>query len=101
MNIVHVSRAELRNLFVKNGVWTALQQQAAYKCEAKDKVSIPVKAGHTPAGGVQIIHKWSTPGGRHMVTTHSVLDADGWPVHWDEKDLIVGDKKYVHDKRLD
>ena len=79
MNIVHVSRAELTKQFVQSGVWTALQQQAAYKCEARDKVSIPVKAGHAPAGGVQIIHKWSDFTGKHLVTTHSVLDADSWP----------------------
>lgn len=47
------------------------------------------------------MHKWKDTFGRHVITTHAVFDSDGWPVHWDEKDLVLDTVKYVHKKELD
>lgn len=96
----YLSRSQLRALFTANGIWAGLTQ-GSYTCAPQDKVRIPVKEGHSPPGGVQLYHKWRDLFGRHAVTTHCVLDAEGWPVHWDEKDLILGETKYIHRKELD
>lgn len=90
----------MRRLFDEYSIWAALQQ-AQYACEPRDKVLVPVKAGSNPSGGTQIIHKWKNILGQHEVTTHMVLDADGWPVHWDEKDLLLRATKYIHSKVKD
>ena len=96
----YVSRVRLRRLFQRHGVWERIRQEY-YSCKARDKVSVPVKPGHRPADGVQLIHKWADASGRHVVTTHAVLDSAGWPVHWCEKDLIVMTTKYIHRHDLD
>ena len=100
MNIEYVSRKRLRGLFHQHGVWEGLRQ-GLYTHEQADKAVIPVRAGSEPPGGTQIYVKWLDIFGRHVVTTHMVVDADGWPVHWDEKDLILGLEKYVHLPELD
>ena len=64
-------------------------------------LTIVMKHGHHPPGGTQLIHKWKNLLGQHTVTTHAVIDTDGWPVHWDEKDLVIGNTKYIHRKELD
>lgn len=91
---------ELRRLFETNGVWRALMR-GNYQCTPRDKVRRPVRPGSRPAGGYQVLHKWQDIFDRHTVTTHAVFDAEGWPVHWDEKDLVIGSVKYVHDPHLD
>lgn len=100
MNNQHVSRERLRGLFHDHDVWDGLRQ-GRYTYDSGDKVTIPVSEGRQPAGGTQIYHKWRDLFGRHVVTTHMVVDVDGWPVHWDEKDLILGQEKYIHRPELD
>lgn len=94
----------MHRLFLENYVWEELQR-GNYTFDREDKVHWPVKQGSPPAGGTQIIHKWKDLFGRHTVTTHMIVDADGWPVHWDEKDLILGETKgetkYVHHPAMD
>ncbi len=101
MEKIHVSRARLHELFQDHGVWELLQQGTYVFNPLKDKGRVPVRPGHQPQGGAQVIHKWRDALGRHVATTHMVLDADGWPVHWDEKDLAIGEFKYIHRWELD
>lgn len=100
MDKLHVSRKKLRQIFLDHGVWNELRQ-GVYSYDPRDKATWPIKQGHSPSGGMQVVHKWKDVLGRHVVTTHAVLDSEGWPVHWDEKDIIIGGTKYIHRKELD
>jgi len=96
----HVSRAQLNRLFQEHGVWQAIRT-GGYALRTEDKKRIPVRQGHLPAGGTQHIQKWHDLWGLHRATTHMVVDADQWPIHWDEKDLTHDGVKYIHDPKLD
>ena len=100
METIYLSREALGGLFVRHTVWESIGS-GDYTCRFQEKVRRPVKAGHSPSGGSQLIHLWRDLFGRHVATTHMVVDADGWPVHWDEKDLVVEGVKYVHSRQLD
>lgn len=90
----------MAELFGLHGIWEGLRT-GQYHYNPLEKVRIPVRPGHQPSGGFQVFHKWLDSDGNHMVTTHSVVDADGWPVHWCEKDVIIGNAKYIHRHSLD
>ena len=87
-------------LFEDNGIWEGLIR-GNYSCDRRDKKRIPVSPGHFPPNGIQIFHKWKDLFGFHVVTTHTVLDAHGWPIHWDEKDVILEGTKFIHHPELD
>jgi len=95
-----VPRRELERIFSDQHVWEEIDN-GNLVCAVEDKVVIPVGPRSTPNGGRQVIQKWKNVFGLHVATTHMVQDAEGHPIHWDEKDVLVGSVKYVHSRELD
>lgn len=83
-----VSLEVLNYLFDELDIWTKIQNGRL--------TSEPKPGSHTPSyvwrNATSMIIKHSQPDGKHVATTHCIKhDDSGDVLHWDAKDLIVGE----------
>ena len=80
-----VSRQTLESKFQDEDIWGGIRSGRLSSVPAPGSV-VP---SHSWSNATSKILQHYGPDGKHIATTHCVIDSDGWPVHWDAKDLIV------------
>ncbi|GEM_PF-2253878 len=82
---------EIESLYKEHNIWERIEES--------ELTSEPVVEKDAPAriapGGLSRILKHADLDGRHIATTHIILDANGLTVHHDSKDILVDGIRYT------